>query len=66
MASLLSTEGEYVVAIETALGAAVQFIVAGSETDAKAAINYLKSTGGGRITLLPLDTVREDAATFRR
>lgn len=58
VASLLSTEGEYVVAIETALGAAVQFIVAGSETDAKAAINYLKSTGGGRITLLPLDTVR--------
>lgn len=58
VASLLSTEGEYVVAIETALGGAVQFIVAGSETDAKAAINHLKATGGGRITLLPLDTVK--------
>ncbi|MDD4125577.1 MAG: AAA family ATPase, partial [Eubacteriales bacterium] len=58
VASLLSTEGEYVVAIETALGASVQFIVSGTEADAKAALNYLKTTGGGRITVLPLDTVK--------
>ena len=58
VASLLSAEGEYVVAMETALGASVQFIVSGSEKDAKTAIAYLKSTGGGRITVLPLDTVK--------
>jgi chromosome segregation protein len=58
VASLLSAEGEYVVAMETALGASVQFIVSGSEKDAKAAINHLKTTGGGRITVLPLDTVK--------
>ncbi len=58
VASLLSTEGEYVVAIETALGGSVQFIVSGTEADAKAALNYLKTTGGGRVTVLPLDTVK--------
>ena len=58
VASLLSAEGEYVVAMETALGASVQFIVSGTEKDAKTALNYLKSTGGGRITVLPLDTVK--------
>lgn len=58
VASLLSTEGEYVVAIETALGASVQFIVSETEADAKSALNYLKTTAGGRITVLPLDTVK--------
>ncbi len=58
VASLLSAEGEYVVAMETALGASVQFIVSGSEKDAKAALGYLKATGGGRVTVLPLDTVK--------
>ncbi len=58
VASLLSTDGEYVVALETALGASVQFVVVESEVDAKAAIAFLKRTGGGRATFLPLDTVR--------
>ncbi len=58
VASLLSTEGEYVVAIETSLGGSVQYIVSETERDAKAALRYLKTTGGGRITVLPLDTVR--------
>lgn len=58
VASLLSTEGEYVVAIETSLGGSVQFIVSETEKDAKAALRYLKTTGGGRITVLPLDTVK--------
>ena len=58
VASLLSTDGEYVVALETALGASVQFVVVEHEADAKAAIAFLKRTGGGRATFLPLDTVR--------
>ncbi len=58
VASLLSTDGEYVVALETALGASVQFVVVETEADAKASIAFLKRTGGGRATFLPLDTVK--------
>lgn len=58
VSSILSTEGEYVVALETALGAAVQFIVVENEQDAKAAIEYLKENKAGRATFLPLTTVK--------
>lgn len=58
VASLLSTDGEYVVALETALGASVQFVIVETEADAKASIAFLKRTGGGRATFLPLDTVK--------
>jgi len=46
------------VAIEIALGGAMQQIVVGSEADGKAAISYLKRTGGGRATFLPLSVIR--------
>jgi len=55
---LIRTEDAYTVAIEIALGAAMQQIVVGSETDGKAAISYLKRTGGGRATFLPLSTIQ--------
>ena len=55
---LIRTEDEYTVAIEIALGAAMQQIVVGSEQDGKAAISYLKRTGGGRATFLPLSTIQ--------
>ncbi|PKM62485.1 MAG: chromosome segregation protein SMC [Firmicutes bacterium HGW-Firmicutes-21] len=58
VSSLISTEGEYVVALETALAAAVQFIVVDGEEDAKAAIDYLKTNKTGRATFLPLSTVK--------
>jgi chromosome segregation protein len=58
VSSIISTEGDYVVALETALGAAVQFIVVDNEQDAKAAIEYLKVNRAGRATFLPLTTVR--------
>ena len=54
---LIRTEDSYAVAIEIALGAAMQQIVVGSEADGKAAISYLKRTGGGRATFLPLSTI---------
>lgn len=49
---------EYTVAIETALGAAMQNIVTGDENDAKAAINMLKRRDGGRCTFLPMTTIK--------
>ncbi len=55
---LIRTEDSYTMAIEIALGAAVQQIVVGTEADGKAAISYLKRTGGGRATFLPLNTIQ--------
>ena len=55
---LIRTGDEFTVAIEIALGAAMQQIVVGNEQDGKAAIAYLKRTGGGRATFLPLNTTQ--------
>ena len=55
---LIRTEDRFTVAIEIALGAAMQQIVVGNEQDGKAAISYLKRTGGGRATFLPLSTIQ--------
>ena len=54
---LVRTDDQYTVAVEIALGAAMQQIVVGSEADGKAAIGYLKRTGGGRATFLPLSAI---------
>ena len=55
---LIRTEDTYTVAIEIALGAAMQQIVVNSEQDGKAAISYLKRTGSGRATFLPLSNIQ--------
>ena len=55
---VISVPSEYGVAIETALGAAMQNIVVDTDEDAKQAIRYLKSTDGGRATFLPLNTIK--------
>ena len=58
LSRLIRTEDSYTLAIEIALGASMQYIVVDSEQDGKAAISYLKRTGGGRTTFLPLSTIR--------
>ena len=55
---LIRTDNEYAVAVEIALGAAMQQIVVERESDGKAAISYLKRTGGGRATFLPLSSIQ--------
>ncbi len=55
---VISVPSEYAVAIETALGAAMQNIVVENDNDAKQAIKYLKSTDGGRATFLPINTIK--------
>ena len=55
---VISVPKQYAVAIEIALGAAMQNIVVGSDEDAKQAIRFLKSTDGGRATFLPLNTIK--------
>jgi chromosome segregation protein len=63
VAGLLHVPDQYAVAIETALGGAMQHIVVDSQEDGKAAIQHLKRRDAGRATFLPLDAVR--AADFR-
>ena len=55
---LIKVPPQYAVAIETALGAAMQNIVVGNEQDAKRAIQLLKQRDSGRATFLPLSTIR--------
>ena len=58
---LIRTDDSYTVAIEIALGAAMQQIVVDTEQDGKAAIAFLKRTGGGRATFLPIATIQGKA-----
>lgn len=58
VAGLLRVSGEYSVAIETALGSAMQNIVVETEENGKEAIRYLKRRDGGRCTFLPLDAIK--------
>ena len=55
---LIRTEDQYTLAVEIALGAALQQIVVDAEADGKAAMSYLKRTGNGRATFLPLTAIR--------
>lgn len=48
-------------AIETALGAAMQYVVCSSEEDCKQAIEMLKRSGQGRATFIPLSVARRQA-----
>ena len=58
VAKLLSVPDDYTIAIETALGAAMQHIVVDSQQDGKAAIEYLQRADAGRATFLPADIIR--------
>lgn len=55
---LIKTETKFEIAIETALGAAMQHVVTDTESDAKRAIQFLKQTNGGRCTFLPVATIK--------
>ena len=58
VAGILTVRKGYEVAIETALGFALQNIVVEDEKSARAAIAFLKAEKGGRATFLPLDTMQ--------
>ena len=58
VADIIKVDGRYAVAIETALGAALQNVIVNNEETAKRCIRYLKETGGGRATFLPLTSIR--------
>ncbi|MCL2579836.1 MAG: chromosome segregation protein SMC [Oscillospiraceae bacterium] len=62
VSSLISTEDKYALAIETALGAAIQNIIVEDDGAAKRAIAMLKESRSGRATFLPLNTIKERPA----
>ncbi|MDD3261588.1 MAG: chromosome segregation protein SMC [Oscillospiraceae bacterium] len=54
---LITVPEAYTVALETALGASMQYVVVHTEQDAKNAIQLLKHRDAGRATFLPLNTI---------
>ncbi len=63
ISKLISAEKEYIVAIETALGASIQNIVVEDERTAKAAIQCLKENRAGRATFYPISAIRAGGET---
>ena len=63
LSQLITVRDKYSTAIETALGAAVQNIVTETESDAKRAINFLKTSHSGRATFLPISAIKGRALT---
>ena len=61
VADLMDVPKGYETAIETALGPAMQNIVCVSDKDAKEAVNFLKRSKGGRLTFLPVSSVKGQA-----
>ena len=59
LGNLLEIKEEYVTAITTSLGAAFSNIVVDDEKVAKEIINYLKLNNIGRVTLYPLNIMKE-------
>lgn len=58
VAELIQVPPRYEVAVETALGAALQQVVVDSEACGRQCIGYLKEKRLGRATFLPLDVIR--------
>ncbi|MGB7062386.1 MAG: chromosome segregation protein SMC [Candidatus Zixiibacteriota bacterium] len=66
VANLIGTDVEYLRAIESALGASLQFIVCRDVDSALTAIQYLKEQKAGRATFLSLDKINAREISPRR
>ncbi|MBP5303953.1 MAG: chromosome segregation protein SMC [Clostridia bacterium] len=58
VSQLIETPSELSLAIETALGNAAQNVICETENDAKRGITFLKNENAGRVTFLPVETVK--------
>ncbi|SFE39646.1 chromosome segregation protein SMC [Alteribacillus iranensis] len=58
VAELIHVPKEFITAVETALGGALQHVVVSSEADARKAIQFLRVKRKGRATFLPADVIR--------
>ncbi|CAM4039112.1 chromosome segregation protein SMC [Lederbergia lenta] len=59
VAELIHVPKKYELAIETALGSAMQHVVVNTEENARNAIAFLKKNRHGRATFLPLNIIKE-------
>ena len=64
VAELVNVPGKYEIAIETALGGALQNIITDNETTAKYLIEFLKRGKYGRATFLPLTSVGKNSDKY--
>ena len=60
VADLIRVPKEYETAVETALGPTIQHIVCDDDESAKKAVRSLKENKAGRMTFLPLSSIRPD------
>ena len=60
VSDIITVPDGYETAVETALGGSLQHIVCEKDSDAKAAVSWLKSTRSGRATFLPVESVTAD------
>lgn len=60
VSDIINVPDGYETAVETALGGSLQHIVCQSDSDAKAAVSWLKASKSGRATFLPVESVRAD------
>lgn len=58
VAQNISVDGQYALAVETALGGAMQNLIVENEDAAKRGIRFLKENHGGRATFLPITSVK--------
>ncbi|MGO0155336.1 chromosome segregation protein SMC [Leuconostoc mesenteroides] len=58
IAELMTVPSRYALAIETVLGGVLQQVVVDNTSTAKQVISYLTKKRAGRVTILPLDTIK--------
>ncbi|MBR3211729.1 MAG: chromosome segregation protein SMC [Firmicutes bacterium] len=63
-AELMTVPKGFETAMETALGASAQNLICERDADAKRCITYLKQNKAGRVTFLPMETIRGSKADF--
>lgn len=63
-ADLMEVPRGFEVAIETALGAGLQNVVCQKDQDAKAAVKALKDNRAGRLTFLPMESIKGGSANI--
>lgn len=66
VAELMKVPEGLEIAVETALGAAMQNIVCEKDANAKEAINLLKNNKAGRLTFLPIESVKASTVNVGR
>jgi chromosome segregation protein len=58
VADIINVDKQYSIAVETALGSALQNIIVDNESTAKRCMSFLKENKGGRATFLPLTSIK--------